>query len=145
MAYIPDDFLGASHRQGHGSLQRVRRLGLYGDDIMRHVHESSIAPKRVIGTKGWVDVFDVLTDPLTIGIRVIPPKSDIPTHKHAHTEAQITYVVSGSPKITNLQVTLQLKPGDFVILEPNEEHYVMTDKNEARLLEVKFKKNPNPT
>jgi quercetin dioxygenase-like cupin family protein len=112
---------------------------------MRQVHESSIAPKRVIGTKGWVDVYDVLTDPLTIGIRVIPPKSDIPTRKHAHTEAQIAYVVSGSPKITNLQVTLQLKPGDFVILEPNEEHYVITDKNETRLLEVKFKKNPYPS
>jgi quercetin dioxygenase-like cupin family protein len=112
---------------------------------MRQVHESSIALKRVTGNKGWVDVFDVLTDPLTIGIRVIPPKSDIPTRKHAHVEAQVTYVVSGSPKMTNLQVTLQLKPGDFVILEPNEEHYVITEKSEARLLEVKFKHNPNPS
>jgi quercetin dioxygenase-like cupin family protein len=108
---------------------------------MRHIHESSIEPKRVPGSKGWVDVFDVLTEPLTLGIRVIRSKSEIPAHKHAHPEGQVTYVVSGNPKITNLKITLQLKPGDFVILEPNEEHYVITEKDEARLLEVKFTQN----
>ncbi len=108
---------------------------------MRQVHESAITPKRVTGSKGWVDVFDVITEPLTMGIRVIPPKSEIPARKHAHPEGQVTYVVSGNPKMTNLKVTLQLKPGDFVILEPDEEHYVITEKNEARLLEVKFKQD----
>lgn len=112
---------------------------------MRQVHESSIVPKRVMGSKGWVDVFDVLAEPLTMGIRIIPPKSDIPARKHVHPEAQVTYVVSGNPKITNTQVTLQLKPGDFVIIEPKEEHYVITEKNEARLLEVKFMPSSVPS
>jgi len=109
---------------------------------MRKIHESFIKPRRVTGTKGWVDVFDLMTEPLTMGIRVIPPKSDIPARKHAHPEAQVTYVISGTPKMTNLQVTLELRPGDFVVLESNEEHYVLTEKNKARLLEVKFRQDP---
>jgi quercetin dioxygenase-like cupin family protein len=107
---------------------------------MKQIHESSIKPKRVTGNKGWVDVLDVLAEPLTVGIRVIPPHSDIPTRKHAHSEAQVTYVLSGKPKITNTRSTLQLQPGDFVLLEPNEEHYVMSQESEVRLLEVKYKR-----
>jgi quercetin dioxygenase-like cupin family protein len=107
---------------------------------MKQVHESSIEPKRVAGSKGWVDLFDIMTEPLTVGVRVIPPHSEIPTRKHAHSEAQVTYVLSGKPKITNTRITLQLQPGDFVVLEPNEEHYVISQESEVRLLEVKYKR-----
>jgi len=101
---------------------------------MKQVHESSVEPKRVAGSKGWVDLFDILTEPLILGVRVIPPHSEIPTRKHAHSEAQVTYVLSGKPKITNTRITLQLQPGDFVVLGPNEEHYVYLRKAKSACL-----------
>lgn len=110
----------------------------YGTIEMKRIHESEISPKRVDGSKGTVDVFDIITDPLTAGVRVVAPNSDVPAKVHSHSESQIIYMIEGTAKITNGSDILELRPGDFVVLEPYEEHYIQTKDKEAKIFEIKY-------
>lgn len=97
-----------------------------------------MTPGSIQGSKGIVEVYDVVQGELTAGVRIVKPESDVPTRPHVHPEKQVIYVISGSGMITNGQETLDLRPGDFVLLEANEEHYVKTWKNELKVFEVKY-------
>ena len=105
---------------------------------MRIVHESDVERGIIEGSRGIVDVHDVVTDSITAGIRIVKPNSDVPKRPHAHAERQIIYLVSGSASITDGKVTHNMKPGDFAILDSGEEHYVITGNEEAKVFEVKF-------
>lgn len=100
--------------------------------------EKDIKGKVVRGLTGHVNLFDVVDHPLTIGVRVVAPNSEVPDRVHAHRERQVIYMISGEALLTNRLDTIELQPGDFAILEPNEEHYVITRNSEAKLFEVKF-------
>ncbi len=106
---------------------------------MKRVHESEMECIRVQGSQGYVDIWDAVREPLVAGVREVAPNSEVPARTHVHSEAQIIYVISGDPKITNTRETIQLRPGDFVILDPDEEHYVITDERPSRIFEVKYK------
>ena len=105
---------------------------------MKKVNESSMVPGSIEGSKGMVDVFDVIQGEITAGVRIVKPNSDVPTRPHVHCERQVIYVISGTGKITNNEATFDLKPGDFVMLEANEEHYVMTENDELKVSEIKY-------
>lgn len=105
---------------------------------MRRIHESEISPKVIDGKVGSVDVFDIIDEEIQAGIRIVKRNSDVPTRTHSHPQRQIMYAVEGSAEITNNVETLTLKPGDFVILEANEEHYVITNDKEFKVFEIKF-------
>ena len=105
---------------------------------MKKVHESEITPKTIAGKIGSVNAYDILDESIQAGIRVVPPNSDVPTRTHKHSERQIIYVIEGTAEITNLVDTLQLSPGDFVVLETDEEHYVRTADEEVKVFEIKF-------
>jgi quercetin dioxygenase-like cupin family protein len=105
---------------------------------MKRVHESEIVPKIIEGKIGSVNAYDILDEDIQAGIRVVKSNSDVPTRTHKHPQRQIIYVVEGTAEITNLTDTLQLKPGDFVILEANEEHYVRTSDEDVKVFEIKF-------
>ena len=105
---------------------------------MKRVNEIEMTPGSIQGTKGIVDVYDVVKGELTAGVRIVKPNSDVPTRPHVHSEKQVIYVISGTGKITNGEETLDLGPGDFILLEENEEHYVMTGSDELKVFEVKY-------
>ncbi|TFG32080.1 cupin domain-containing protein [Candidatus Thorarchaeota archaeon] len=105
---------------------------------MKKIHESEITPKIIKGKIGLVDAYDIIDEEIQAGVRVIRNNSDVPTRIHKHPERQIIYVIKGPLEITNQTDTLQLKSGDFVILEANEEHYVRTGDEEAKVFEIKY-------
>ncbi|MHA1902591.1 MAG: cupin domain-containing protein [Candidatus Thorarchaeota archaeon] len=106
---------------------------------MKKVHESDITPSFFEGEKGTVEVRDVIDDEeLNAGIRIVTPDSDVPRKTHSHPQKQIIYVISGNGQITNGSETFDFSPGDFILLESNEEHYVSTGSEEVKVFEIKF-------
>ncbi len=105
---------------------------------MKKIHESELETNRVHGQSGYVDVMDAIDTSVTAGVRLVGPNSEVPARPHSHADAQIIYVVTGRPRIQSEKATLQLRPGDFVILEAFEEHYILTDELESKIFEVKF-------
>ena len=105
---------------------------------MKKEQVTDMVPGTIHGVKGRVDVYDILEGELTAGVRIVKADSDVPSRPHRHSERQVIYVISGSGKITNGKVTLDLNPGDFILLESNEEHYVMTRKDDLKVFEIKY-------
>lgn len=105
---------------------------------MKRIHESNITPKTIKGKVGSVIRYDIIDDEIQAGIRVIGSNSDVPTRPHIHSQRQLIYVISGSAEITNKRVTLNLNPGDFLLLDANEEHYVKTSDTEFKIFEIKY-------
>ncbi|MHA2076970.1 MAG: cupin domain-containing protein [Candidatus Thorarchaeota archaeon] len=99
---------------------------------------SEMTPSKIEGEIGSVRVYDPLPDEISAGVRVVGQSSDVPKKPHIHPEKQIIYVISGSGKITNGEITFDLGPGDFVTLESNEAHYVTTQEQELTIFEVKY-------
>jgi quercetin dioxygenase-like cupin family protein len=107
---------------------------------MKKIHESNIESSRVMGSIGHVDIMDAVSEPITAGVRIVSAHSEVPSRPHFHSEAQLIYVISGTAKITNGVETLIMEPGDFVLFEPQEEHYVITGARDIQVFEVKFTK-----
>jgi len=107
---------------------------------MKKFHESSIESSRVMGSIGHVDVMDAVSEPITAGVRTVSAHSEVPPRPHFHSEAQLIYMISGRAKITNGMETLNMEPGDFVLFEPHEEHYVITGNHDIKVFEVKYAK-----
>ena len=105
---------------------------------MKKIHEFEIVRKNINGKVGSVDVYDIIDENIQAGIRIVKSNSDVTARIDRHRERQIIYVIEGSAEITNETETLALRPGDFVILEANEEHYVKTSDDEVKVFEVKF-------
>ena len=105
---------------------------------MKKIHETGIEVKVIPGKIGAVDAFDAVTDSITAGVRIIRKNSDVPTRIHAHPERQLLYLIEGKASISNTVFSLDLEPGDFVFLDPNEEHYVITGDEEAKVFEIKY-------
>ena len=105
---------------------------------MKKVLETEMTPGKIQGTRGVVDVYDIIQGELTAGVRIVKADSDVPTRPHVHSEKQVIYVISGSGKITNGKETVDLNPGDFILLESNEEHYVMTQNDDLKVFEMKY-------
>ena len=105
---------------------------------MKKIHEFEIVRKNIDGIFGSVDVYDIIDENIQAGVRIVKSNSDVPTRTHKHPERQLLYVIEGTAEITNEKETFSLKPGDFVLLESNEEHYVRTSDSEAKLFEIKY-------
>lgn len=105
---------------------------------MKKIHEFEIERKTFDGTVGSVDVYDVIDENIQAGVRIVKSNSDVPKRTHKHSERQILYLIDGEANITNEKETFSLKPGDFILLEANEEHYVSTGDSDAKLFEIKF-------
>lgn len=105
---------------------------------MKKVSETDMKPGEIQGARGTVDVYDAIQSELTAGVRIVKADSDVPTRPHIHSEKQVIYVISGSGRITNGKETFDLIPGDFILLESNEEHYVMTKNDDLKVFEVKY-------
>jgi quercetin dioxygenase-like cupin family protein len=105
---------------------------------MKRVNESELEKKQIPGKIGHADAFDIVLGVPTMGVRIVSPESNVPKPPHKHPERQVIYLISGSATITNGVETFDLIPGDFVVLDANEEHYVSTGKEEAKVFEVKY-------
>ncbi|MBD3407577.1 MAG: cupin domain-containing protein [Candidatus Lokiarchaeota archaeon] len=105
---------------------------------MKRIPEKDIEGSRVKGIRGFVELYNIITLPFVAGVRIVSEDSEVPQRVHAHPEKQIIYVIEGNPMITNRMQTLHLKPGDFIILEPNEKHYIITENNLAKIFEIKY-------
>ena len=106
--------------------------------LLKKINISEMAPGKIEGEKGSVDVFDPIPDEISAGVRIVKKSSDVPKRTHVHPEKQLMFVIAGSGKITNGEITLDLVPGDFVLLDSNEEHYAMTEDEELKVFEVKY-------
>ncbi len=105
---------------------------------MKKIHESKISPKTIAGKLGSVYAFDIIDETIQAGIRIVKKNSDVPTRPHIHSQRQIMYIVDGTGEITNTKERLPMNPGDFIVLEANEEHYVITHDDELKVFEIKF-------
>ncbi len=105
---------------------------------MKKIHEFEIVPYKIIGKIGSVDAFDAIEEKIQAGVRVVKKNSDVPTRPHKHPERQLIYVIEGTAEITNEEVIFNLKPGDIIFLESNEEHYVKTGDSEVKVFEIKY-------
>ena len=105
---------------------------------MKKIHELEIVHKNFEGKVGSVDVYDIIDENIQAGVRIVKSNSDVPKRTHRHPERQLLYLIEGVAEITNEKETFSLKPGDFVLLESNEEHYVITGDSEAKLFEIKY-------
>ena len=54
---------------------------------MKEFHESSIESSRVMVSIGHVDVMDVVSEPITAGVRIASAHSELPPRPHFHSEA----------------------------------------------------------
>ncbi len=57
---------------------------------------------------------------------------------HHHDLKQINYIISGSGTVTNTVKTIEIRPGDILLLDSNEEHYFET-KEGLRLVEIRYR------
>ena len=105
---------------------------------MKKMHETDIEVKVIPGKFGSVNAYDAITESITAGVRIIKKNSDVPTRVHSHPERQLLYLIEGKASITNNVQILDLEPGDFVLLNANEEHYVLTNDEEAKVFEIKY-------
>ena len=105
---------------------------------MKKVSMSEMTPGKIQGSRGTVEVYDVIQGELTAGVRIVKAESDVPTRPHAHSEKQVIYVISGNGTIISGKDSFDLSPGDFILLESNEEHYVITKNDDLMVFEVKY-------
>lgn len=106
--------------------------------LLKKLNMSKMAPGKIEGEKGSVEVYDPIPEEIDGGVRVVKEFSDVPKRPHVHPKKQLIFVIAGSGRITNGEITLDLVPGDFVFLDSNEEHYVMTQDTELKVFEVKY-------
>ncbi|MFX1368448.1 MAG: cupin domain-containing protein [Promethearchaeota archaeon] len=105
---------------------------------MKRTNEAELEAFQIPGEKGLAKAFDIVSGVPTMGVRIVEPESNVPRTPHRHPERQVIYMISGTATISNDVETIDLIPGDFVLLESNEEHYVSTGKEEAKVFEVKY-------
>lgn len=105
---------------------------------MLKVNESEMTPCQIEGAKGTIQVYDVIQGEVTVSVGVVKTNSDVPKRPHVHSEKQVIYVISGTDKITDGMETFDLEPGDFTLLDSNEEHHVITENDDLKVFEVKY-------
>jgi len=79
-----------------------------------------------------------------VGRRTIEPRSEVPLQPHRHPERQVSFVLSGTVRVFNGREEVELKEGDWIVIEPDELHAFRTGTKPAELLEVKFLDQPLP-
>jgi quercetin dioxygenase-like cupin family protein len=105
---------------------------------LKRINEFDIPSKIIEGKIGSVEAYDIIQEEIVAGVRIVKPHCDVPKRIHKHPERQILYVIEGTAEIKNDHETLQVKPGDFVLLDANEEHYVLTKDEELKIFELKY-------
>lgn len=106
---------------------------------MRVLNENDIDGVLTEGQRGNVLKSDLIdNEDFLFGLRYFEPGALCPQKPHRHSLKQLNYIISGSGKVTNLKETLDLKPGDIILLDSNEEHYFET-KEGLRLVEIRYR------
>lgn len=106
---------------------------------MKRINEVDLENSTVKGLRGFVDIMDIVSEPFVAGVRVVHPDSEVPQRVHVHPEKQIIYVIEGTPLITDRTKTINLRPGDFVTIAPNHEHYIITEHAPTKIFEIKYR------
>jgi len=108
---------------------------------MKVVNQDQLNKITAQGITGLVDVWDAVNEEgIVSGIREVHPNSTVPGAGHLHPDRQLNFLISGRCNIytTDENVRTELKPGDFIILGPNEPHYFTTYDEPAVIFEVRF-------
>jgi len=106
---------------------------------LRVLNESKVDESEVLTQTGSATVRRLHLPTLEVGTVQISNHSVTPRKVHSHPEAQVFYVLNGSGFVTNGKSKSRIARGDFVITEPNEEHYFITERRKLSVLEVKFR------
>lgn len=108
---------------------------------MKVMHEKDMEKFTAEGIKGFVDVIDAVNeDSIVAGVRVIHAGSTVPKKVHSHKHRQMCYVISGDCEvfIEDENDKTVLKPGDFLLFEPYEQHYFTAVNGPVTIFEVRY-------
>ena len=129
--------LGA-HSYAKEALNMVSGNSSTHGDFLKVVNEEDLR-KEVLFRDVRVHLANLVEQPdFVVRTVVVPPNSSVPPKPHAHEMCQINYVIDGKLAVTNGKETVDLKKGDFIILESFEEHYFATTNDCAHVFEVQF-------
>jgi quercetin dioxygenase-like cupin family protein len=129
--------LGA-HSYAKEALNMVSGNSSTHGDFLKVVNEEDLR-KEVMFRDVRVHLANLVEQPdFVVRTVVVPPNSSVPPKPHAHEMRQINYVIDGKLAVTNGKETVDLKKGDFIILESFEEHYFATTNDYAHVFEVQF-------
>lgn len=91
------------------------------------------------GERGQVTIIDCINEKdIVLGVREIGPNSIAPKRPHHHPLRQVMFVIEGTGSVTNGIERYRFKPGDFIIIDTNEEHYFESEGDRVKMIEVRF-------
>lgn len=72
-------------------------------------------------------------------VAIVPPNSTVPSKDHKHENHEVLYILKGAAKLSDGRKTTEVGPGDIIVVEPFEKHYVVTREEELSIFEVSWK------
>lgn len=91
------------------------------------------------GERGEVIMIDCINEKnIVLGMREIGPNSIVPKRPHHHQLRQAMFVVQGTGVVTNGIEKYRFNPGDFILIDTDEEHYFESEGESVRMIEVRF-------
>ena len=106
---------------------------------MKIVKESDLLSRTNPSTKGSATIKRLDANGIEVGTARIAPNSETPKPIHSHPERQVFFVIEGSGYLRGRNRKVRIQGGDFVLVEPNEEHYFATEDSELFMFEVKYR------
>ncbi len=106
---------------------------------MRIVNSSELGSVDVEGSKGKIKIIDFIKDSnLVFGLRIAGPATCAPKRPHRHPMRQAMYVISGEGAVDNGRETREIREGDFIYFDKNEEHYFDSCSSGLVMIEIRF-------
>ena len=100
-------------------------------------NETDIKEMRMAGEKGEAILWNFYEEGIIFRTAILKKGTVAPKKPHKHKDKQINYILSGEGEVTNGVEVRQVKTGDFLFFDSEEEHY-FTAKTEIHTLELRF-------
>ena len=68
----------------------------------------------------------VSTPEVETRVVIVPPNSTVPGEDHKHENREVLYLLKGAAQFSDGSKTTEVRPGDIIVVEPFEQHYVVT-------------------
>lgn len=81
--------------------------------------------KRIVNQEG-----------LEARVASVTPGSEVPEKNHQHGGHEMLFVISGNAQFYDGQNTRSLEPGDSIVIEPFEQHWIVAGENGISLFEL---------
>ncbi|MDH7508102.1 MAG: cupin domain-containing protein [Methanomassiliicoccales archaeon] len=106
---------------------------------MKVINVSGLNEVATPGERGQVFITDCINErDIVFGLREIEPNSIAPKRPHHHPLRQAMFVIDGTGVVTNGIERHRFKPGDFIMIDADEEHYFESEGERVRMIELRF-------